>query len=1028
MEPCPVCRPEQLACYLRGELPPDEERSVEEHIEGCPLCLTALQTADAASDGPHSLFPEPARTTEVPNLSEEVLARIARECPTTAPVEPIPPLLPRYEVRGLLGRGGMGAVWRAFDRQLKREVALKTLSLPDEAERGAGHRLLGEAEAVAGLQHEGIVRIYDLGTDAGRPFLSLEYCPGGTLRDRLREAAGPLPPRVAAGVLEQIARAVQHAHQRGLVHRDLKPANVLLVEAPPTPLERCRLKVADFGLAKRVDVTGPTASGAMLGTVAYMAPEQVRGGKGVGPATDVHALGVMLYEMLTGRVPYQGDNEHQTMLRIVHDEPVPPRKTRARLSRDLETICLKCLEKEARHRYADAGQLAEDLRRFQAGETIVARPPGVWRRTGRWLRRRGTLVLVVAALLLITGVALGGWWWTRRSLAREWEAFQNVRVSLRQTLGSPNVTKMIPGPDRTTSRGALQAELEEKVPLYDAMIRRYPADPELQAELVMLERRLAWLEFFGEDRGHAAVLAEKARTKLDELVQGHPEKLAYRSELADAWSDLGTLYGLAQKQEEAQKAHAAAIRHRELVLHDAGDKPDELRELIRDWNALAELHHGRGNRAEVEAALATIGPLHQRFLATATRHTVIGSYLLGRGCVLVALGRDREAEEAFREGLERLDRDYRPEQGLLTRTRPEDVPEETERSISFRTLRDMIGYAEGSPHREFQQVVQFHTRLVTEHPNEIAYQQRLARCYHWLMITMFQSSQAANFKEGIAAARQGMALYDELRKAAPANTDYCLQEAQLCTLTAASLLSYGWSNEEIASWCAKALAVLDSATFGEGQQTAARVLRSEALLLHGTVRVRQERPLQALADFSHALALDPAIARPWFRQMYAASVVAVRRDLQEKVRQGRYREALVDADVLAGLPGLPGQALYDAACAFAVVSGQGWALGVQQERQSVALAGMWATGGVHRAVTPWSLTVQASRYVELNGDPETLEGRCVELLRRAHAAGFGPGTIPGGDPIQHMERDEDLVAVRDRADYQRLLAELKQKR
>jgi eukaryotic-like serine/threonine-protein kinase len=281
-------------------------------------------------------------------------------------------------------------------------VALKMILAGGHAGGAAVERFLSEARAVAQLQHPHLVRLYESGQHEGLPYFTLEFVPGGSLADKLKGT--PLPPREAARLVEQAARGVQYAHEKGIVHRDLKPANVLLA-ADGTA------KVTDFGLARRVDGSEKlTATGAVLGTPPYMAPEQASGeSKGVGPAADVYGLGAVLYECLTGRPPFQAATPLDTLLQVMKAEPVSPSQLQPQVPRDLETICLKCLQKEPAKRYASAAALAEDLRRYQAGEPILARPVGALERGWRWCRRNpavaGLLGAVAAALLLGTGVA-----------------------------------------------------------------------------------------------------------------------------------------------------------------------------------------------------------------------------------------------------------------------------------------------------------------------------------------------------------------------------------------------------------------------------------------------------------------------------------------------------------------------------------------------------------------------------------------------------------------------------------------------
>ena len=268
---------------------------------------------------------------------------------------------------------------------------------PDELQR-----FLAEAETAAGLHHTNIAHIYEVGEHDGAPFYSLEYVEGGSIADRLRKE---LPtPRDAAQLLIQVARALHFAHQNGVVHRDMKPANVLL-DTDGVP------KVADFGIAKRLkENTQLTVSGAVIGTPTYMAPEQAKGtSRHVGPAADIYSLGAILYEMLAGRPPFlPDDSETAITVRVLTEDPVSPAWHRPEIPRDLEVICMKCLEKEPRDRYESAAAFAEDLRRFLDDETIVARPPTTAVRTIKWMRRHPwKFVSWAAAILLATGGLAG---------------------------------------------------------------------------------------------------------------------------------------------------------------------------------------------------------------------------------------------------------------------------------------------------------------------------------------------------------------------------------------------------------------------------------------------------------------------------------------------------------------------------------------------------------------------------------------------------------------------------------------------
>ena len=378
------CPPEGLLrAYIAGDLDDEASRLVAAHLGECDGCRARVAELRSRPDGRPGSGGRPI-------------------------VEGLEPP-ENYEVLGLLGRGGMGAVYEARDLRLNRIVALKVI----REDFGGGRELFrGEAETVARLQHPNIVQIFEVGEVGGRPFLALELVRGPSL-DRVLEGR-PQPPRSAAALLAIIAAAVEHAHRQGVVHRDLKPANILLQSDDglgPTP------KITDFGIAKRLDPDDPgPAAGEILGTPAYMAPEQAVGESGlVGPEADVYSLGVVLYELLTGRTPFRGANILETLELARTQEPVPPRKLQLRIPRDLETICLKCLEKDPCLRYPTASELAEDLGRFRRGEPVAARRVGRLERVveslarsenDRQLRSWGNSVLLLGPLMALPNFAV----------------------------------------------------------------------------------------------------------------------------------------------------------------------------------------------------------------------------------------------------------------------------------------------------------------------------------------------------------------------------------------------------------------------------------------------------------------------------------------------------------------------------------------------------------------------------------------------------------------------------------------------
>jgi serine/threonine protein kinase len=309
------------------------------------------------------------------------------------PAAAAPPQIPGYAILDVLGRGGMGVVYKARDLRHNRLVALKMILVGAHAGKQERTRFWAEAQAIGRLRHPNIVRLYEMGECEGRPFFSLEFVEAGSLAGQLD--GSPWPARKAARLVQRLARAVHHAHQCSVIHRDLKPTNVLLA-ADGTP------KITDFGLAKQLDTSGcDTPSDAVLGTPSYMAPEQAGRAKHVGPEADVYGLGAILYELLTGQPPFQGDTRVDILMQVVSEDPPAPRLIRPNLAADLETVCLRCLHKDPARRYPSARALANDLGRFLAARPVRARRQGPWDAVLGWARRNPAIAILMAVVVVL---------------------------------------------------------------------------------------------------------------------------------------------------------------------------------------------------------------------------------------------------------------------------------------------------------------------------------------------------------------------------------------------------------------------------------------------------------------------------------------------------------------------------------------------------------------------------------------------------------------------------------------------------
>jgi WD40 repeat protein len=421
MGDCPS-RPE-LEEFLTDGLHDDGQSRVLAHLESCSDCQQILEGLTA---GPVGDVRRP-RADDLPAGSDG-------DGPG-----PLGSRIGNYTVIRELGHGGMGVVYLAEQANLKRLVALKVIRHGINATPEEVARFCDEAEAVARLQHPNIVQIHEVGGHDGVYYLALEYVEGGSLDQHL--AGTPQEPVVAARLIETLARAIHHAHRRGILHRDLKPANILMSG------ESAVAKVTDFGLAKRLEPgDARTQSGLILGTPSYIAPEQASGKSGeVGPSVDIYGLGAILYEMLTGRPPFKGATALSTLEQVVSQEPVAPSRFHRQIPRDLETICLKCLEKQPGRRYPTAEGLADDLHRFLSGRPILARPIGAWGRAWKWARRRPIEACLTAAVLAVAAIGLAGivWQWrnalAQRDTARQ-ELYRASMVAAAAALQLHNIT------------------------------------------------------------------------------------------------------------------------------------------------------------------------------------------------------------------------------------------------------------------------------------------------------------------------------------------------------------------------------------------------------------------------------------------------------------------------------------------------------------------------------------------------------------------------------------------------------------
>jgi tetratricopeptide (TPR) repeat protein/tRNA A-37 threonylcarbamoyl transferase component Bud32 len=501
-----------------------------------------------------------------------------------APTAPAPGALLRYlgdyELLEELGRGGMGVVYKARQRSLKRDVAVKTILGGRLASAADVRRFYAEAENVAQLDHPNIVAIYEVAEHRGLHYFSMKLIDGDSLSAKVAQLRHD--SKAAARLLAAVARAVHYAHQCGILHRDLKPSNVL-VDGAGQP------HVTDFGLSKRLESAASTPGLAVVGTPAYMAPEQARGDKGLTTAADVYALGAILYELLTGGPPFAGQTVLDVLCQVQLHEPKPPGALDPKVNRDLETVCLKCLEKDPRRRYPSAEALAEDLERWLRGEPIRSRPAPAWERATKWARRQPALALLVVVGLaaLAAGVAAAGLY-VRLLAQRRDHAVEKERIAERGRAQALEVIGELLKAARDDLEEVPETEparrelLERAAALCEKALADRPADPALrlrdaQTWIVLgdLHRRLGDLDGAEQAQGRAIEL-------LTALAREHPAEPDYRAELAAAHQNLGLVRDAQRRFGEAEEHYREALR-----LLAPGLRPLEL-----DYRA-----HVRGNLA-----------------------------------------------------------------------------------------------------------------------------------------------------------------------------------------------------------------------------------------------------------------------------------------------------------------------------------------------------------------------------------------------------------------------------------------------
>ena len=668
MTACPS--PEQLRLLLAEEHPPSVGSATWSlHVESCSRCQESLEQlteeANRFADGMVTAAQGKLQPSDL--FLSQLRATVVTPPRAAAP----PPVVPGYEILRELGRGGMGVVYQARQLGLNRVVALKMLLDGEHASAEHLARFRREAAAVAQLRHPQFVQIYEIAEGDGRPYFSMEYLGGGSLAQRL--AGKPQEPRAAAGLVATLARAMHAAHEVGIVHRDLKPANILLAD-PNVPFEQPdwmpAIKIADFGLAKQLATPaasygdGLTGSSVLLGSPSYMAPEQAAPGSKerprspIGPGADVYALGAILYEALTGRPPFRAATPLETVLQVLHEEPVAPTRLSPGVPRDLETICLTCLHKEPARRYNGAAALVDDLNRFLAGEPITARPVRAWERAWKWTRRRPTLAALLAVLVLAAaGLLFGSFWYNaqlRDEIARRQEQQSRADDNLLQALGVVEEMVLNLGLEQLAQLG--DAEEVRKQLLNRArdfyqgfLAHKDNPTPDVRRGI----GRASWgLGLIHQWRGDSAETERHYRDALavqEQLVQEFPNDALHRADLAATCNNLGILGGEGKRPEEGEALIQRGLALRAALADEFPDQSRYRNNLATSYHTLGVLHGWTTFKAlEARAAFLKAAALREELVRTEPANPASRSGLASTYINLVLVHQHlQEFEEAF---------------------------------------------------------------------------------------------------------------------------------------------------------------------------------------------------------------------------------------------------------------------------------------------------------------------------------------------------------------------------------------------
>ena len=639
-----------------------------------------------------SSIPPSGRSATAPAGALETLIETPHTRPATSSrrtSSDVPQILGDYELLDELGRGGMGIVYRAKQRSVNRLVALKVIrpdrlaSMSLSNQRKTIDRFRLEAEAAARINHDNLVTVYEVGCDAGMHYFSMRYVEGTSLSEAIR--LHPAENRVATAWMEPICRAVEAVHRQGILHRDLKPQNILLESATGRSL------LADFGLAKLADdETAMTQTGDAVGTPAYMSPEQFEDASRIGAAADIYGLGATLYCVLSGRPPFQASSAIQTMKQVLETDAIPLRQLNPAVDRDLETICMKCLDKSPARRYASAVDLADELKRYLEGRPILARPVGLPERTARWCRRNplvASLIGVSFAAVLFGVVALGiSNVRTEAARKRSEESFHEAKSAVNDLFTLVSEERLLNEPGLQEVRRDL---LERARGYYERFLERRTNDPALQFELAATKYRMGLIEEALGDPQKAHDWFTKAHDWQKTQVAAQPDSHADARALSNTLTAMGRVAAQRDKLDEATDNFTAAEKLRERLIEKASQPADKF-DLLR-LHANARMNRGlverkRGNLDQSRALYLEAQAQRQKTLPTKPEDRAMRRDLAKGFYNLANLAIDQNDEAALRENIDEAIKRY---EALLAEN-PRDLDDQYLLSLCYRLRADLF--------------------------------------------------------------------------------------------------------------------------------------------------------------------------------------------------------------------------------------------------------------------------------------------------------------------------------------------------